>query len=112
MIEFELPNHLAAMEERFTDALKNVIDPELNVNIVDLGLVYTLKLDEATNSILIGMTLSSNFCPMGNSILSATKNCMERVFPQFTTQVDLLWEPAWNYGFISFDGIKALRGLM
>ena len=110
MITFDFPTHLSDKKEQFIDALKTVIDPELNVNIVDLGLVYTIKLDEIQLSILIEMTLSSKFCPMGESILSATKNCMERSFPLFTTTVNLIWEPEWNYESISLAGIKALRG--
>ncbi|PYF70601.1 metal-sulfur cluster assembly factor [Pedobacter nutrimenti] len=91
-------------------ALKTVIDPELNLNIVDLGLVYALKLNETTRQFLIEMSLSSKFCPMGESILSATKNCMERTFPDYMTEVTLVWEPEWSYKFISEEGLKTLRG--
>lgn len=110
MIRFDFPSHLYDKKEQFIDALKTVIDPELNINIVDLGLVYTIKLDEIHLNILIEMTLSSKFCPMGESILSATKNSMERTFPLFTTAVNLIWEPEWSYESISLAGLKALRG--
>lgn len=110
MITFDIPCHLSISKDDLIDALKTVIDPELNVNIVDLGLVYTLKIDETEMSFIIGMTLSSKFCPMAESILSATKNCMERSFPAFATRVSLVWEPEWNYESISPTGIRALSG--
>ena len=108
MITFDIPAHLSGMRSDFVTALKTIINPELNINIVDLGLVYSLKLDETKMSILIGMTLSSRFCPMGESILSATKNCMERNFPDYVAEVNLVWEPEWSYDAISEAGIAAL----
>lgn len=110
MITFKLPAHLEHLESGFTEALKTVIDPELNVNIVDLGLVYALKLDETGRFIVVEMTLSSKFCPMGESILLAVKNCMGRNFPDYTTDVMLVWEPQWSYTCISEEGIKILKG--
>jgi len=110
MITFDVPSHLSSKRGDFINALKTVIDPELDVNIVDLGLIYSIKLDAAKMCIVLEMTLSSKFCPMGESILSAVKNCMERNFPDFITEVALVWEPEWNYEFISAEGIRALEG--
>jgi metal-sulfur cluster biosynthetic enzyme len=110
MITFEIPAHLSSMKNDALNTLKTVIDPELHVNIIDLGLVYTLKIDGVKMCILVEMTLSSAFCPMGESILSATKNSLERNFPAFTTVVTLVWTPEWNYKLISAEGIKLLSG--
>lgn len=96
------------INQKVVTALKTVVDPELNVNIVDLGLVYTLKIDEVQKCIGVEMTLSSAYCPMSESILSTTKNCVERNFSDFTVLIDLVWEPQWNYHFISAEGRKAL----
>ncbi len=109
MITFDVPANLSGKRGDFVNALKTVIDPELDVNIVDLGLIYGINLDEVKMCIELEMTLSSKFCPMGESILSATKNCMERKFPDFMTEVVLVWEPEWSYEFISAEGIKALE---
>lgn len=110
MITFDISPPYRYMEHELVDALKTVIDPELNVNIVDLGLVYALALDPIELSIRIEMTLSSKFCPMSESILSAVKNCIERSFSGFKAEVVLVWHPAWNYDFISPAGIRHLRG--
>lgn len=90
--------------------LKTVIDPELEVNIVDLGLIYAIEMEEDLLSLRIEMTLSSRSCPMGESILSATKNCLERSFETFNTEVKVVWDPEWNADFISAAGIRKLRG--
>jgi len=111
MIIFNSPKSLAGMNVMAVEALKTVIDPELHVNIVDLGLVYEIKVDDVNTAIVIEMTLSSRNCPMSESILSAVKNCMERTFPEYTTQVNLVWDPEWGYESISEAGIKKLRGL-
>jgi metal-sulfur cluster biosynthetic enzyme len=81
------------------NALKKVIDPELGINIIDLGLIYEIKFsDEAELKIV--MTLSSQGCPMGDAI----KSNMEAVL----TEAFLTWEPKWNTGFVTQAGRKAL----
>lgn len=104
------PEILMNSRTRVITALKTVIDPELQLNIVDLGLIYAIDVDEAGMPLRIGMTLSSKSCPMGESILSATKNCLERAFEAFKGELKLVWEPEWNADFISAAGIRKLRG--
>jgi metal-sulfur cluster biosynthetic enzyme len=110
MIIFDISESSSFMKKELVEALTTVIDPELHVNIIDLGLVYAIKLDEEKMHIITEMTLSSRFCPMGESIISAVKNCLERSFPGFTAAVQLVWDPEWNYDFISVNGIRKLRG--
>nr|WP_162988820.1 metal-sulfur cluster assembly factor [Pedobacter schmidteae] len=110
MIVFDVPDAFADAREKLIDTLKTVIDPELYVNIVDLGLVYALKLDENQHLVVVEMTLSSRFCPMSESILSAVKNAIERTFAHFSAEVKVVWEPEWSYKSISPEGIKKLRG--
>lgn len=107
---FDIPDSFSDIKNELILCLKTVMDPELNVNIVDLGLVYGLKLDQYQRVISVEMTLSSKFCPMGESILAATENCIERTFTNFQAEVDLVWEPEWNYTFISPDGLRRLGG--
>ncbi|NQX40673.1 Metal-sulfur cluster biosynthetic enzyme [Pedobacter steynii] len=104
------PETLIEHRTQVVEALKTVIDPELQVNIVDLGLIYFMEMNEDFSAILIEMTLSSKSCPMGESILSATRNCMERSFKAFKVEVKLVWAPEWNADFISAAGIRKLRG--
>jgi len=104
------PEALISYRAQVVAALKTVIDPELEVNIVDMGLIYAIEMEDDLLSFRIEMTLSSRSCPMGESILSATKNCLERSFEAFKGEVELVWDPAWSADFISAAGIRKLRG--
>jgi metal-sulfur cluster biosynthetic enzyme len=92
------------------ETLRLVIDPELEINIVDMGLVYFVEVNEADKAIEIKMTLSSRNCPMGGTIVAGVQNCLEHHFPHYKPVVDLVWEPAWSYECISDEG-KRLLGL-
>lgn len=84
--------------------LYHVIDPEIGLNIVDLGLVYETNFNEETNDIIVTMTLTTQFCPMGESIVEATTQAMQQSFPEGKIQVNLIFEPAWNQSMISAEG--------
>jgi len=90
-------------------ALKKVVDPEIDLNIVDLGLVYQADFDEAAGNIYISMTLTTQFCPMGAAILSEVKNVLEKRFPAEEIQVDLTFDPPWNQRMISETGQNFLN---
>lgn len=107
-MRFDIPESLTAMQHTIVTALRTVIDPELHVNVVDLGLIYHVKVD--TVLILVEMTLSSKNCPMSESIVSGVKNSLLRVFSGYEVQVNLVWKPEWNYRTIPAEGIKKLRG--
>lgn len=108
MVIFESTAELAFMKNDILTALKEVIDPEMHVNIVDLGLVYSINLSDT--HIKVEMTLTSRYCPMGDSIISAANNVMARLFAGFEIEIALIWEPAWNYDFITPAGLQQLRG--
>ncbi|MET1054470.1 MAG: metal-sulfur cluster assembly factor [Pedobacter sp.] len=108
MIIYEVPDNHSFMKMEVADALKTVIDPELQINIVDMGLVYAIEMSDDETNITVEMTLSSKFCPMGESIMSAVKNCILRFFPGFGLNVKLVWSPVWNHDFISDDGKRRL----
>jgi len=90
------------------DALQQVMDPELGINIVDLGLVYGLEIDD-DKQINISMTLSTPSCPLGNMITAHTKVAVEQSLPGYATNVTLVWDPKWNADMVSAEG-KALLG--
>lgn len=90
-------------------ALHNVIDPEINLNIVDLGLVYEVYFNEENNDIVVIMTLTTQFCPMGESIVESTTQAMQQAFPNDKIQVNLIFEPSWNFSMISEEGKKFLN---
>jgi len=84
--------------------LYNVIDPEIGLNIVDLGLVYEINFNEESKDIYVTMTLTTQFCPMGESIVDSTTQAMQQSFPEDKIQVDLIFEPAWNQSMITDEG--------
>ena len=90
-------------------ALHNVMDPEINLNIVDLGLVYEIDFNEASKVIVVTMTLTTQFCPMSEPIVEATTQAMQQVFPDDKIQVNLIFEPSWNLSMISEEGKNFLN---
>lgn len=77
------------------NALYQVIDPELLINIVDLGLVYDLDFQQEA-TITVTMTLSTPFCPLGEAITTGVKNALETPFPDKAVDVRLVWDPPWT----------------
>jgi len=105
---FDLANPQSFKKAQVLEALRLVIDPELQVNIIDLGLVYDVKINEEKKVIKTEMTLSSPHCPMGSAILNSVKNCVESHFPNYEAVTELVWEPVWSYENISEEGRKQL----
>lgn len=100
-------------EDAVWAALRNVYDPEIPVNIVDLGLVYDLRIEpraEGGNRVSVQMTLTAPGCGMGTVIAGDAKSCIERVPGVSEAQVDVVWEPPWNPHMISAEG-KARLGM-
>lgn len=81
-------------KQKIFESLKTVIDPEIGMNIVDLGLVYDLILTD--NSIIVNMTLTTPGCPMHNSITSWVENVIQYQYPDKHAVVNLIWEPRWS----------------
>jgi metal-sulfur cluster biosynthetic enzyme len=77
------------------DALRAVKDPELNLNIVDLGLVYEIEVSEA-GEIHVEMTLTSPGCPVGPEMLSEAHGVLEKLDGVTKVNVELVWEPYWS----------------
>lgn len=85
-------------------ALQNVIDPEIGLNVVDLGLIYQIDFDENDKKIFCSMTLTTQFCPMGESITDGVRNALQNIFNDDTIEVDLTFDPPWNHEMISEEG--------
>lgn len=88
--------------------LYNVFDPEVGLNIVDLGLVYQIDFDNELKNVDLTMTLTSQFCPMGESITSDTNQSLAKSFPDYKINVELTFEPPWDYSKISPEGKEFL----
>ena len=108
-MEIRLNDPFAAEQMKAQTALMEVIDPELYVNVIDLGLVYTVDFNDE-RKVKVTMTLSTPGCPMGDAITGGVRNALETAFPDREVEVDLVWEPRWNYNMISEEG-KAQMGL-
>ncbi len=92
------------------DALKFVDDPEVGLNVVDLGLVYDLVLDEEACKITCLMTLTSEFCPMGESIVANVTEALKMTVAGYTPVVTLTFDPPWKQDMISEAGRAFLSG--
>ena len=90
-------------------SLQHVIDPEIGLNIVDLGLIYQIDFDENNKEIFVSMTLTTQFCPMGDSIKTGATRAMHQAFPQYKIQIELVFDPPWNAGRISEEGQEFLN---
>ena len=88
--------------------LQDVTDPEIGLNVVDLGLIYQVDFDETALGIYISMTLTTQFCPMGESIVTAVKRGIQQAFPDFKVQVNLTFDPPWKHERISAEGQEFL----
>lgn len=89
------------------EGLYDVIDPELFVNIMDLGLVYGIDFS-ATRHILVTMTLSTPHCPLGEAIQAGVQNRISQDFPDYQVDTEIVWEPAWSLENVSDEGRKLL----
>ncbi|HET9746368.1 MAG TPA: metal-sulfur cluster assembly factor [Chitinophagaceae bacterium] len=90
-------------------ALRNVIDPEIGTNVVDLGLIYEIDFDEKEKSIYCTMTLTTEYCPMGETILDAATQALKYAMPEFEVEINLTFEPRWDYTMISEEAVKFLN---
>ena len=90
---------MSEIKEDIIGALKTVFDPEIPVNIWDMGLVYDIKIDG--KNVTITMTLTSPMCPMMDELMAQVKNAVLGVAGVENVDVNLVWEPAWDLSRMS-----------
>ena len=93
-------------KEAVIEKLKQVEDPEIRYNIVDLGLVYDVKIDKGM--VVVDMTLTSPSCPVGPYIISEVENTVKKMADVTGVTVDIVWEPLWSPGRMSDEAKVAL----
>ena len=98
-----------AKEQEIFLKLKGVIDPELMVNIIDLGLIYDVKIDDEKNIIHVEMTLTSPGCPMGDMIMEDIKQLIINNYTAYETDIQLIWNPPWTLANLTEDGKRFLN---
>lgn len=84
--------------------LHEVLDPEVGLSVVDMGLIYELNFEEEAKKIFGVMTLSTQFCPMGQSIVDGVRNNLSSNFPEYDVEVNVVFDPPWTYEMISQEG--------
>lgn len=96
------------IEVEIYNTLKTVIDPEIGINIIDLGLVYKIEYT-VEKGIQIEVTLSTRGCPMADAIMDNIVLTLEQKFPDKKLNVQLVWEPAWSPDLMTPAGKEAMN---
>jgi metal-sulfur cluster biosynthetic enzyme len=94
-------SQMTVTQDEVTEAMKDVVDPELGINVVDLGLVYDVHLDEGSN-VVLDMTLTSAACPLTDVITDQTNQALEGIVNDVT--INWVWMPPWGPDKITEDG--------
>jgi metal-sulfur cluster biosynthetic enzyme len=95
-------------EQLVLDTLRQVMDPEIDCNIVDLGLVYGIQIQG--DRVLVQMTLTTPGCPMHESISWGVKTALLNLEPVADAEVEIVWDPPWNPAMMSPEG-RARTGM-
>lgn len=108
MSEHTLPTDKATMETQIREALKVVRDPEIPVNVVDLGLIYDVDIED-DGTVNINMTLTSMGCPVQDMIQADAELAAMKVEGVRRVNVEFVWSPPWDTDKMSDDGKKQMR---
>lgn len=103
------PEKTAALKPRIVEVLSTIFDPEIPVNIYDLGLVYDIMVDES-NVVAVRMTLTAPACPAAQFLPSEVKNKIARIAGVTGVAVDIVWDPPWDRERMS-DAAKLQLGM-
>ena len=90
------PEEVVQIKTRILESLEQVIDPELGIDIVNLGLIYEIRFDESTGETEIDMTLTTMGCPLADLLTDQIYDAMSDVPEVTKTEVKLVWYPAWT----------------
>jgi metal-sulfur cluster biosynthetic enzyme len=93
---------LRATPDEMREAMKEIFDPEIPINIVDLGLIY--KLDENDGKVAVEMTLTSPHCPVGDQLKARVNDVLTKCKGVGAVDVKLVFEPPWSKDKMTFEG--------
>ena len=85
-----------SLEERVVDVLRTVFDPEIPVNVYDLGLIYEVNTDEEKGSVHVQMTLTSPACPVAGTLPGDVELRIKQLEEVNEAEVELVWDPPWD----------------
>ena len=100
---------ITIFELEILELLKEVMDPEIEINIVDLGLIYGVTYD-GENKIDIDLTFSTPACPLGDTIVANVVEVIKQKHPDITTNVEIVFDPPWTADLVSEEG-KIILGM-
>lgn len=98
---------MAVTIDQVNEALRRCYDPEIPVNILDLGLIYGVEIDDS-GSVSIRMTLTTPLCPSAQEIPEQVRQQVQAIGEVNTVQVEVVWEPAWDPSRISLEARRQL----
>lgn len=98
-------------EIQIQEALKTVVDPEINFDIINLGLVYAIERREETNHVNVRMTLTSPGCPYGPQLMNAAEVAVKAIEGVKEVTIELTFTPPWNPATMASDEVKDVLGI-
>ena len=101
-----LPN-----KEEVFQALRPIVDPEMNVSIVDLGLIYDVEAEEEDSRLRVKMTLTSPACPVGPQIMGAVHSTCLQLEDVEDVDIQLVWTPPWDPREMATEDVKMMLGI-
>jgi FeS assembly SUF system protein len=104
-----IPGTTPAAKEAVIEALKTVYDPEIPVDIFELGLIYDLEVNAETGNVDINMTLTAPACPVAGSLPQQVANTVSLVPGVGEVKVNLVWDPPWTMANMSEDARLSLN---
>ena len=105
--EFECENEVSLINnEQIIECIKSVMDPEVPVNLYDLGLIYSIK--NRNNNVFIEMTLTNPNCPVAGQMPEKVAKSIEQIYGLRSIEVRLVWKPTWSKDLMSEDAKLAL----
>ncbi|MDW8029693.1 MAG: metal-sulfur cluster assembly factor [Armatimonadota bacterium] len=96
-------------KEQILDALKNCYDPEIGINIVDLGLIYGIEIDEQAGRVKVIFTLTTPFCPLGPELIDSIRSIVGSFEGVKEVETELTFDPPWSPQMATEEGKTLLR---
>ncbi|MCS7187570.1 MAG: metal-sulfur cluster assembly factor [Armatimonadetes bacterium] len=96
-------------KEQILEALKQCYDPEIGINIVDLGLIYGVEIDEATGKVKVTFTLTTPFCPLGPMLVDQIREIVASFEGVKEVETELTFDPPWSPQMATDEGKTLLR---
>lgn len=98
-------------EAAVIEAIRPVRDPEVGFSIVDMGLIYGVRIEEGGRQLKVEMTLTSPMCPLGPQIVAATQAAAESLEGVEQAVVELVWDPPWDPAEMASEEVKDSLGI-